>query len=97
MRAGLLRDGEGGLSDGSVEGAWRLPTKNELHALVNGNEPVRYSTPRAFVGVQFYYYWSSTTTVFSTDSAWSVYLVLGSYDYHNKSFIWYVWPVRGGN
>ncbi len=74
MRAGLLYAGAAGagLSDGSLEGDWRLPTKNELYMLANGTEAVRSGTPRAFTGVQSDYYWSSTTHAPSTTYAWFV-------------------------
>ena len=45
QRAGLLYAGatDADLSDGSVEGDWRLPTKTELSGLANGTEAVRDS------------------------------------------------------
>jgi len=53
-RAGILKAGSSGadLSDGSVVGDWRLPTKTELHNLANGTEAVRSGNMRAFTGVQ---------------------------------------------
>jgi hypothetical protein len=99
-RAAQFKDGVGGLTDGSVEGDWRLPTKTELYNLANGTEAVRSGNMRAFTGVQSTYYWSSTTCESYTDGAWGVYLddgyVTSVYKglYDNDD---YVWPVRSGN
>jgi len=98
-RAASLKNGANGaddLSDGSNEGDWRLPTKNELLALVNGVEPVSSSIPGAFSGVQASGYWSSTTYADNANGAWSVYLVNGVVYYGSKTNDNYVWPVRGG-
>ena len=98
-RAGILKHGTTGadLSDGSTEGDWRLPTKNELWGLASGTEAVRSSAPRAFTGVQSWNYWSGTTSVDFPTIAWLVYLVNGN-AYHNfkEGGGVYVWPVRGG-
>ena len=98
-RAGILRDGMAGagLSDGSVEGDWRLPTKSEFVGIIQGAEAVSYWTPHLFTGVRYTYYWSSTTLVGHTDHAWFVYMVVGDGNYDLKGAGHYVWPVRGGN
>lgn len=99
-RAGLLKAGtaDANLSDGSVEGDWRLPTKTELLGLANGTEAVRSgTTPCAFTGVQSAHYWSSTTYAGYTDYAWVVDLHYGFvYDFVSKVSYYYVWPVRAG-
>jgi hypothetical protein len=96
--SGILQDGDCGLSDGSVNGDWRLPTKSELVAITDasGTEYVRSGTPRAFTGVQSGYYWSSTTHPIFTTRAWFVYLLNGLVYYDLKTLTSYVWPVRGG-
>jgi hypothetical protein len=90
------------LSDGSVLGDWRLPTKSELYALTHGTEPVSSGNMRAFTGLQsyyFYYYWSSTTcqfSQFSVSDAWCVDQANGNLSAQYKGNSHYVWPVRAG-
>ncbi len=96
-RAAQLEDGVGGLSDGSVEGDWRLPTKTELYNLANGTEAVRSGTPGAFTGVQDNYYWSSTTYASNTSYAWHVFMFDGAVYNGTKAHNRNVWPVRSDN
>jgi hypothetical protein len=98
-RAGLLKAGATGadLSDGSVEGDWRLPTKTELYNLAHGTEAVRSGSPQAFTGVQSSWYWSSTTSADYTSNAWLVHMYYGYVDYGFKSYLFDVWPVRSDN
>ncbi len=93
---GSPHEGTANLSDDSVEGDWRLPTKRELEALSNGTEPISSGSMRAFSGVQSNYYWSSTTYAKYTYGAWAVYMVNGSAYVGSKGFTYYVWPVRAG-
>ena len=96
--SGTLSTGTCDLTDGSVEGDWRLPTKEELHGVANGTEPVRAGSMRAFTGVQSSRYWSSTTDAYSTSSAWYVDMSSGgASSLFNKGFSIYVWPVRSDN
>lgn len=85
-----------GLSDGSVEGDWRLPTKAELSGLANGTEAIRSGSPGPFTGVQSSRYWSSTTVATSPSFAWYVTLSNGSRSVGYKGDLYYVWPVRAG-
>jgi len=95
------------LRDGSSRGDWRLPTKEELEALID----MRYKNPalsnadvtgqwtegNAFSGVQTYYYWSSTAYARYADDAWYVDLGGGGVYFDYKAYMdYYVWPVRGG-
>jgi len=68
---------QSGLSDGSVYGEWRLPTKREMELLVSGNEPVSESNPRAFTGVK-QWYWTSTTVSTSDSAAWYLNITNGT-------------------
>jgi hypothetical protein len=96
-RAAQVRDGNpASLTDGSVEGDWRLPTKEELHGLAHGTEAIRSGSPAPFTGVQSSNYWSSTTYATNPNFAWYVYLGYGHADYDIKNFTFYVWPVRAG-
>jgi hypothetical protein len=93
-----LRDGNCGLTDGSVWGDWRLPTKSELVGITVGTEPILVSGPwYFFTGVQSYDYWSSTTNAYSPNFAWHVGMGYGGTDYDGKDWLYNVWPVRGGH
>jgi hypothetical protein len=95
-RAGTLSSGTAGLTDGSIEGDWRLPTKTELVKLTTGTEPIRSGSSQQFTGVQSDYYWSSTTRAVFTGSAWGVGLGNGFVGGDDKLGTGDVWPVRGG-
>ncbi len=99
-RAGLLSasDASAGLSDGSVVGDWRLPTKEEIYVLAHGIEAVRYSTMRAFTGVYAFIYWSSTAVESNIANAWTLLSIDGSVTPGgSKTGKNYVWPVRCDN
>ena len=78
---------------------WRLPNRNELKSLVNygATNQATWLIGQGFLGVQTYFYWSSTTYASSTSKAWTVDMtggsVISNYDKENPSS---VWPVRGG-
>lgn len=97
-RVGTLHAGATGanLSDGSVEGDWRLPTKSELVGLTTGDEAVSSDSPRVFSGVQAPAYWTSTTDASNTINAWFV-RGDGYVSSFSKSFDFYLWPVRRGD
>ncbi|MFO1424999.1 MAG: DUF1566 domain-containing protein [Candidatus Competibacteraceae bacterium] len=84
------------LTDSSVEGDWRLPTLTELRVLTHGAEAVLAGQPRAFMGVQSYNYWSSTTDAPYPSYAWIANLYDGGVTVNGKTDYNYVWPVRGG-
>ncbi len=102
-----LSNGTCGLSDGSIAGQWRLPSRFELESLLN----LEYSSPAlsnasgaakwtegdAFTGVQSGYYWSSGTYVGSAGYAWYVYMSDGHVNAFIKTNDNYVWPVRDDN
>jgi hypothetical protein len=94
----LAADG-GSLTDGSVAGDWRLPNRKELFSLIDFS---RYGPPlpqgHPFTNVQSAYYWSSSTL--AADYHHEALLVhmhySNVYSSSNRSFNFYVWPVRGG-
>ena len=84
-----LASGQYGLTDGSVAGDWRMPTRNELQSLSDRqqapqadyfNNTFRYAAnglvyePRVFTGFQsLQFYWTSTTYAADPTQAWTVY------------------------
>ena len=89
-------EGSAGLSDGSVEGDWRLPTKTEFVGITIGTEYILYSQMYFFTGVQYYDYWSGTSYVSMPEIAWYVSMINGLVYNQSKFSPLYVWPVRGG-
>ena len=97
----LLASGHCGLSDGSSAEEWRLPNVRELQSLVDyGKYGPALPSDHHFQNVQslnFGGYWSSTTLLQTTNSAWYVYMYNGHVHHDQKGFTYNVWPVRGGN
>ena len=104
---GFLHSGHCGLTDGSQEGFWRLPTITELMAMVAYGKKMGYNptitnaagTDRwttngnAFNNVQVGAYWSSSG---SFNSRWTVIVYNGFVQDFLDSESLYVWPVRAG-
>ena len=83
------------LTDGSVEGDWRL-TLSELKGLTSGDEAVSSSQMRAFTGVQSSHYWSSSTNSSGTALGWHVSFGIDIADIVDRAIVLDVWPVRDG-
>ncbi len=105
--ASALASGTCGLTDGSVAGAWRLPSRFELESLLdleyyhpalsNAAGTAQWTEGDVFAGVESYYYWSSTSVAGFPTQAWYVYLNYAFVDDFGKTVsLVYVWPVRGG-
>jgi len=99
-RAGILEAGAtgAGLSDGSVVGDWRLPTKSELYHLTHGTEAVRDDDMHFFTGVESDY-WTSSTSNISIFDAFVFNMNTGGATAQPKFMHsdFYVWPARNIN
>ena len=96
--ANTLNSGECGLSDGSVEGDWYLPNRNELTSLLDlENFNPALPTGHPFMNFVSSAYWSSTTYANSPFSVWYVNFLDGFVFYIVKTVNFYVLPVRGGS
>ncbi len=76
---------------------WRLPDRNEIHSLIDGNRR-NPSLDRAFFpGVISSAYWSSTSNADIKDGAWTAEFYDGSIGFgHNKMVNYFVRAVRSG-
>ena len=102
--AGLLAQGACDLSDGSIAGDWRLPTKEEWEAfmstvydnpaLVNTVGDAQWLDGDAFTEVQSDYYWSSTGDDWVIDWYYCADMASGDMDLMGDSVAHYIWPVR---
>jgi len=105
--AATLSTGEAGLSDGSIDGEWRLPygmiewdTLMEPGLYVN--PPQLYNTAGdgqwvegdPFTGVQPSWYWSSMESYPPDLEAWYADMVTGYCQDTYKEYLYFVWPVR---
>ena len=83
---------------------WRLPTKEEIQALVDYPKSQGHTTSLyelfnkiGFKNIQSLNYWSSTTNAYNTDIAWFVNMWYGiMYVFYKSDGSFYVWPVRSG-
>jgi hypothetical protein len=100
-----------GLTDGSSQGDWRLPTMTELMAMVESAKKQNFAMPvltdasgtaqgsdgNAFSNVQTtYYYWTSTAYPCFDVCARTLSLAYGDKNEIVQSDTNFVWPVRGG-
>jgi hypothetical protein len=101
-----LSAGYCGLTDGSSVGDWRLPNLKELQSLIHYGfydpalpctaGPCHWTEGDPFINVQSGSYWSSSTYASNTDGAWGVSMGVGYVYGNDKTYSYYVWPVRGG-
>ncbi len=99
-----LAHGQYGLYDGSMQGSWRLPTKDEWKvmvdtkytwpALCNAAGTNKWKDGDAFIDVQSSWYWSGSTLEFAISYAWYVNLFHGKVFNAAKTFTRFVWSVR---
>jgi hypothetical protein len=104
--ANHLNSGECGLTDGSLEGDWRLPNTLEMLSVVdfavfapavsNTDGSGKWTPGDPFTNVQSSAYWTSTTMAGGDTYAFCVPLGDGTLRGYLKSSLYYVWPVRGG-
>jgi hypothetical protein len=75
---------------------WYLPTVNDLTSLLNDGQasPATWLNAQGFSNVQADLYWSSSTYASDTAGAWGVDFNSGSVGADDKSYNYYVWPVR---
>ena len=107
--AAELSAGKCGLTDGSVAGDWRVPTKDEWITIVRAScypHPGGPTIPNTSgsgcfaageqwaTGVQPRFYWSSTPDDSDPNAAWAVQLYSGYFDPDSIIDTPFVWPVR---
>jgi hypothetical protein len=96
--ANTLNSGECGLTDGSVEGDWYLPNRNQLMSLLHlGRSNPALPDGHPFMNFQPSFYWSSTTFAYSPSNAWFVVFGEGDWNFNGKTAGGFVLPVRGGS
>ncbi|MBC1223516.1 DUF1566 domain-containing protein [Nostoc sp. UCD121] len=109
-KAAEIKSGDCNLSDNSSSGDWRLPTKDEVTAILppstlNCTTPTlvdQEGTGCFAAGTQWatdiqFNYWSSTTGPYQEagNSAWAIFLNFGGVVNTSKPSLVYGWPVRG--
>ena len=93
-----LASGYCGLTDGSIAGQWRLPSKEDWETLIDPNARPALPAGHLFTGVYADNYWSSTTYrhSFLNENGLIAGLHVGQVGGAGKSYEGLVWPVRGG-
>jgi len=90
-----MRHGKKNLTDGSVEGDWRMPNLRELQSLIDYGQYDPALPPRhPFINVDIGHYFTSTIMAGRTQDVWTVRILDGAVVSNNKSGSGKVWPVR---
>jgi hypothetical protein len=83
--ANTLASGACGLSDGSASGQWRLPNRKEMQSLLDRSK-YNFALPEnSFTSIMSDFYWSSSTSSYSTSSAWAISFVDGTVTMRSKN------------
>lgn len=92
-----LAGGSDGLTDGSVQGDWRLPNVNEMESILHldNSSGVAIESPNPFRNLQPANYWTSTSTASFPALGWYVALAVGCPVFDLKFNVMRIWPVRG--
>ncbi|MBT8282735.1 MAG: DUF1566 domain-containing protein [Muriicola sp.] len=86
-----------GLIDGSQEGDWRLPNRNEPNSLIDlGEDNPAKPDGCPITQAAIHPYWSATSFSSFDGSAWMVEFTFGKIDYDQKDEEHWVLCVRGG-
>ncbi|MCP4290378.1 MAG: DUF1566 domain-containing protein [bacterium] len=89
-----LKSGVYGLSDGYVEGDWRLPNRFELESLLFLGTGDTLPPGHPFSNLPNGYHWTSTVCFYNTNTSWYVTFGNGYTGNDIQQTTWYVWPVR---
>ncbi|MCK5718168.1 MAG: DUF1566 domain-containing protein [Thiomargarita sp.] len=105
-----LASGECGLRDGSRQGEWRLPYKEEWMAMVEKKHGGSWKSGKialtnaigtgkwregdVFTAVSSAAYWSYSRVADNPDYVWDIYLSNGYINSHYKTFTHHVWAVK---
>lgn len=87
-----------GLTDGSKRGDWRLPTVEELTAVLDYSRwgMALPSDLSELCDVKSANHWTGTTYAHLPEQAWFVSLTSGRAGHSDKLYEYFVWPVKGG-
>jgi quinol monooxygenase YgiN len=92
-----LASGGRGLTDGSMAGAWRLPTIRELFSLIDyGTADPIIPAGHPFTNVRSSIYWTSTTLAAAPTLAWMMTTGIAPTVFDLKINANRMWPVRQG-
>ena len=94
VAAGTLSSGQCGVSDGSADNEWRLPTFREIVNITTGTDSISSSHMQGFTGIQSNYYWTSSVSPAYLDRPLALNLQDNSSGHFPDGALYYVWAVR---